>query len=298
MTMKASPSDVSPDVLYSPEALRRAWQQVRRNGPSPGTDQLTLTQFERKLDSELTRLRQEMVQGAYAPQPVRRFYVLKPSGKKRSLTIWTVRDRVAQRVVVDYLTPKLESLFLECSYGFRPGRRIEDAVAAVMQAHAANRRWVIDGDIADCFDSIPADLLLTQVRTLIQSAFIVQLVARWLNTPVEGRRGECAGVSQGGVISPLLTNLYLHRFDQAITMMLPEANLVRFADDFMILCRRKAEAAWGLKVTRHTLASLRMDLNQGKTRIIHFDQGFTFLGVEFKAGWHGPLPTQNSTNKE
>ena len=222
--------DPAPDVLFSLEALHRAWRLVRRNGTSPGSDGMTAAQFDQNLAEEFAKLRGEILAGQYKPCPVKRFYVPKDSGKNRPLSLWALRDRVAQRVIHDYLTPILESQFLDCSFGFRPGRSIEEAVGAIVQARESNRRWVVDADIASCFDRIPINLLMAQVRTLVPSRLAVRLIQQWLHTPVAGQYGEKAGVSQGSVISPQLANLYLHRFDQMILAALPEARLVRFAD--------------------------------------------------------------------
>ncbi len=283
-------ADPAPDQLFSLAALHRAWRLVRRSGPSAGTDGVTVARFERSLDEELNRLRQEILSGTYRPQPVSRFYMLKPSGKRRPLTVWTVRDRIAQRVILDYLTPVLERVFLECSYGFRPGRSVPEAVQAVIRARDANQRWVVDADIAACFDSIPLDLLMVQVRSAIPSSLAVRLVEQWIHTPVHKQPHNKAGVSQGGVISPQLANLYLHRFDQMMLAALPETPLVRFADDFILLSRSKHEALWALSVARRSLRNLRLALNMDKTRVVHFAEGFTFLGVTFHNNQVGVLP--------
>lgn len=280
-TPKPQGADLAPDRLFSLAALRRAWRLVRRSGPSVGTDGVKLPDFERNLDDELKRLRHDILTGTYRPLPVNRFYLRKASGKRRPITVWTVRDRVAQRVIHDHLTPVLENVFLDCSFGFRPGRSVPEAVQAVVRARDANKRWVVDADIADCFDSIPLDLLMVQVRAAIPSALAVQLIELWIHTPVHKQPGAVAGVSQGGVISPQLANLYLHRFDQMIAAALPETPLVRFADDFILLNRRKNEARWALAVAQRSLRNLRLTLNMEKTRVVHFADGFTFLGVSF-----------------
>ncbi len=283
MTPGKTAPDPPPERLFSPAALRRAWRLVRRNGPSPGSDGITPKKFDQHLEAELDRLRHDILTGRYVPRPVNRFFLTQSSGKRRPIMVWTVRDRVAQRVIHDYLTPVLERVFLDCSYGFRPGRSVPEAVAAVIEARDANRRWVVDADIADCFDSIPPGLLMTQVRSVVPSPLAVRLIEQWLNTTVNRQSRQRAGVSQGGVISPHLANLYLHRFDQMVLAALPEARLVRFADDFVILCRRKREAHWALSVARRSLGNLRLRLNSHKTRVVHFDQGFSFLGVTFRA---------------
>ncbi|MCC7451581.1 MAG: hypothetical protein IT324_29510 [Anaerolineae bacterium] len=242
MRSNAASVDPAPDSLFSADALRRAWQEVRRNGQSPGIDKVNMAAFGQRLDAELTRLRQEVLTGTYRPQKALRFYKIKASGKKRPLTVWAVRDRVLQRVVHDYLTSVCEPIFLDCSYGFRPNRRVEDACAHVRRGLADHLRWIVDADIQDCFDSIPPDRMMAQVQQVIHAPLIVHLIHLWLQTPIVGQPGILTGVSQGSVLSPQLTNLYLPRFDQAIVARLPHAQLIRFADDFVILCRRKVEA--------------------------------------------------------
>ncbi len=279
-----------PDVLFSRDGLYRAWQIMRRNGHAAGVDHVSAGLFERNLRHELGKLRAELIDGSYRPHAVQRYYKLKPSGKKRALSIWTIRDRVAQRVILEYLTPILEGHYLDCSYGFRPGRRIDHAVAAVMRGYQQGRNWVVDADIADCFDSIPIEPLMARVEAIIPSARAVALIRCWLNTPIMGQPGIVAGVSQGAVISPQLTNLYLHRFDVALTTLLPTVSLVRFADDFVILCKGRLVAQAALVLARQTLAQSGLRLNPQKTRIIPFEAGFTFLGVAFHEGGHGPLP--------
>lgn len=274
--------DPPPEVLFSMNALRRAWRVVRKSGDSPGRDGVTHAKFEAALDIELNRLRQHILNGAYQPVPVQRFYIRKASGKNRPISLWAMRDRVAQRVVLDYLTPILEALFLDVSCGFRLGRSTTDAVRAVIAARDAGLCWVVDADIADCFGSIPLDLLVGQVERIIPSALACRLIRLWLYTPVANEQGSIAGVSQGGVISPPLANLYLHRFDEMILAALPKARLVRFADDFVLLCADEDQAAWAMEVARRALENLKLRLNLRKTRIVHFDEGFTFVGATFK----------------
>lgn len=279
--------DPSPEILFSMNALRRAWQSIRRNGASPGTDSVTPEQFEQRLDAELNRLRQQILGGTYQPQPVRRFYVKKESGKQRPISIWAMRDRVAQRVVLDYLTPLFESFFLDCSYGFRPGRSTDKAVQAIIRERDSGLIWVLDTDIADCFGSIRLDMLTAQLYRVVPSPFVLTLIDVWLHTPVGSRESrEKAGVSQGGVISPQLANLFLHRFDEMMVAALPQARLIRFADDFVVLCRTEQKAIWSLDVARRSLENLHLALNMRKTRIVHFDEGFNFLGCAFKGRWH------------
>lgn len=284
---------VKDERLFSPASLRRAWVQVRRNGSSPGVDGVSVADFASNLDAGLEALRRDILNGSYRPSPVRRFYVAKASGKNRPLSVWTVRDRIAQRVVLDYLTPLLEEMFLPCSYGFRPGRSTEDAVRSVQYAYKKGRRWVVDADIRNCFDSIPPDLLIQQVGRVVKSARVTSLIQQWLHTPIKGQAGERAGVSQGSVLSPLLANLYLHRFDQMIFAALPGVFLVRFADDFVMLFEKRSQAEWGEVVAGQALNSLGLELNEDKTRVVHFQEGFAFLGMAFRGSKVRPIPKEN-----
>lgn len=292
MTDAVPPAALAPEALFSMNALRRAWVIVRRNGQSAGSDRQTMDAFEANTDGELNRLRQQILSGVYQPAPVRRYFIKKASGKQRPICIWAIRDRIAQRVVQDTLALILEPLFLPCSFGFRPLKSVDDAVKAIIDGWDADLRWVLDTDIQDCFASIPVADLLEQVRRVTPSPLMIKLIEMWLSTPVEGAKGEVAGLSQGGVISPLLANLYLHRFDEMLTAALPQAKLIRFADDFIVLCKSEDDATWALDVARRSLENLRLRLNLRKTRLIHFDEGFTFLGVRFKGRWHTSTSTK------
>lgn len=277
------------ETIFSPEAMQRAWQSVRRNGPTPGVDQVTMRQFKRKLDKNLTELRDELIGGVYEPQPVKRVLVPKPQGGLRPLAIWTLRDRIAQRVVHEYLVPIVEPRFLGCSYGFRPGRSVDDAVQAVIEAREADRRWGVDADIKDCFDSLKERLLVKRVESWVPEQVVVTLIKKWLRAriynPVRGQP-SVAMASQGGVITPLLANLYLHPFDVQVTRKVPYGTLVRFADDLIILCRRRRQAQAALAVARQALGRFGLQLNPYKTRLVHFNEGFKFLGVFFLRNEH------------
>ncbi len=272
---------VPPQQLFSMDALRRAWNQVRRGGKSPGTDKVTLELFDENLDVELNRLRQQLMSETYTPHPVRQFYIKKASGKLRPIRVWTVRDRIIQRVIVDYMTPILEHNFLDCSYGFRPGKSVKSAVEAIITGRDANQLWVLDADISDCFNTIDLKLLMREVKRTMPVQVVIKLIEQWLYTPIEGQAHTVAGVSQGGVVSPSLANLYLHRFDEMLIASLPQSKLVRFADDFIILSADEDQAIWSLEVARRSLANLKLKLNMRKTQIVHFDEGFNFLGYHF-----------------
>ena len=190
-------------------------------------------------------------------------------------------------MVYDYLEPIFEEGFLDCSYGFRPGRGVEDAVQAVLSHRDDGCRWVVDADIKNCFDSMDSRLLMRFLRRKVRNRIVLRLVKTWLDArifnPAPGEKGR-AGASQGGILSPLLCNIYLHPFDVEMTKQ--GLRLVRYADDFVILCRHNREAEKALKAAERTLARLKLNLNPHKTRIVHFDQGFKFLGVFFLRNEH------------
>jgi group II intron reverse transcriptase/maturase len=219
---------------------------------------------------------------------VKNVWVPKRGGEgNRPLALWAIRDRVAQRAVVDYLEPHFEARFLDCSFGFRPGRGVVDAVARVVALRDEGHRWVVDADIQDCFDSIDPGLLMGRLREELTDAGLLWLLQSWIEAKVMNALAErrpTAGASQGGPISPLLCNVYLHPFDVAITQA--GLHLVRYADDLVVLCRRKQDAEGALVAVERALRPLRLVLNPHKTRLVHFDQGFQFLGVFFLRGEH------------
>lgn len=268
--------------LFSDEALRRAWAQVRTNKGAPGVDGVTIRTFEQTLDEHLGKLQEELVAGTYTPRPVKRILVPKASGGLRPIGIWTLRDRVAQRVIHDYLEPIFEPRFLGCSFGFRPGLSIHDAVARVEQHRNANRRWIVDADIKDCFNSIDSSILMRLVRRRVRHYQVTGLIEKWLKArifnSVDGEPKQ-AGVSQGSVLAPLLSNVYLHEFDTAV--MQDDLHLVRFADDWIICCRRKQDAQHALTRAGRHLQQLKLTIHPRKTQIVHFDDGFKFLGHFF-----------------
>lgn len=269
-------------VLFSAEAMQRAWLKVKAVGGGPGIDLVSIDKFERDLDQNLSTLRHELLTGIYKPQPVKRLLAPKASGGLRPLALWTLRDKIAQRVVYDSIEPYFESQFLPCSFGFRPGRSIADVVSTVTANREANRRWVADIDIKNCFDSLDNRLLMKFVAQRIYVPLILKLIKAWLNAQVfnelSGVRAV-AGASQGAVISPLLANIYLHQVDLVLSQR--RLHLIRYADDMIVCCRTKAEAQQALNSTELALGKIRLKLNPHKSRIVHFDQGFKFLGVFF-----------------
>jgi len=280
------------DKVYAMATLRRAWEQVRANHGAPGVDRVTVEQFDRQAEANLQRLAEQLRDGTYRPQAVRRVWIDKiGSREKRPLGIPTVRDRVVQAAIRMTLEPIFESAFAERSYGFRPGRCCQSALAVVDAALAAQATWVVDADIKGYFDSIPHEPLLARVRERVADGRVLTLLEAFLAQDIfENLRHWTPeqGTPQGAVISPLLANLYLDRLDHA--MAAAGFLLVRYADDFVVLCRSEAEAQSALEMIRRWTDAAGLTLHPDKTRIVDATQrgGFDFLGYHFERGKKWP----------
>jgi len=387
--------------------LVAAWRSVRSNvararrASSCGVDEVSVAAFEQQWEANLAELAGSMREGRYQPLPPRRIQVRRPDGRKRAIGVLAVRDRIAQRAAHQVLSPLFEEQFLDCSYGFRPGRSVEDALHRVLCYRQAGCEWVFDGDVAACFDTLDHGLLMRFVGEQVRERPVLRLIEAWLEAGVletdaevyripgpwerlldgatrglrsaspepfpdwtqeddtdgviddggwrrremlryVGRDALLAGLAvarpvmkktlpglrrlarrkgviwgaagltgaatlagtwlllhrmaprprgtlQGGALSPLLANVYLHRFDQAMTGA--GQNLVRFADDFLICCPEQVAAERAGELAARELAGLRLRLNPAKTRVVSFDQGFHFLGHRFggrRSGWSSP----------
>ena len=405
------------DLLCEPDRLMSAWKRVRANRGAPGIDQVTIAEFERNLQTNLTELALRLREGRYYPMPVRVVEMRKSNGGIRRLGILTVEDRIVQRAALDLIEPLFEPAFLDCSYGFRPNRSVEMAVQRVLDYRSEGDFYVVDADISDCFGSLDHGLLMQLVQARIRDKRMLALIRMWLDTglvlpgavgPQEpsgrprivdrivnsmsdsfdaaishlldergyssygygsyaeygaqalygnedhnkggreddnatdlhhvarkealkrlGRDGALllltysnrvrrllspkalaltgaaalattayplaarlirnrlgakpagAGAVQGGALSPLLSNVYLHEFD--VAMSKGGLHLVRYADDFVILCIDERAAREALELTSRKLGEMRLRLNPEKTRIMRFDAGLEFLGYRFDA---------------
>ena len=281
------------DKTYAPANLARAFDKVWKNGGSAGADEQTVVHFAKHAEEELSRLAQQMSDGRYRPQPVRRAWIPKPgSREKRPLGIPAVRDRLVQGALRHVLEPIFEAEFAEHSYGFRPGRGAKDALRRVDTLLKAGHVWGVDADLKSYFDTIPHERLLALVKARVADGRVLALVESFLRAGVlEEAKGwqptEC-GTPQGGVISPLLANLYLDPLDQQMARAGWE--MVRYADDFVILCRSEAEAQAALATVRVWVGEAGLTLHPEKTRVVDASQpgGFDFLGYHFERGMKWP----------
>lgn len=280
------------DKVYSLRNLQAAFAQVKANGGAAGVDHVTTEMFEDNLEANLTRVSEQLAAGKYQPQAVRRKWIPKPESKQqRPLGIPTVRDRVVQGALRNVLEPIFERDFAEHSYGFRPERGCKDALRRVDQLLKAGSSWVVDADIANYFDTIPQDKLLGQVARKVADSRMLELVAAMLQQGVmEGMAywRPTAGTPQGAVISPLLANIYLDPLDHELRRQGFE--MVRYADDFVILCRTEAEARAALARVQVWTTQVGLQLHAEKTRIVDVRQrgGFDFLGYHFERGYRWP----------
>ena len=274
------------DRIFRPDVLTRAWQEVRANKGSAGVDGVSIEDVERHgVGTFLRSLMLDLKAGEYRPKPVLRVYIPKPDGRQRPLGIPTVRDRVVQQACKIVMEPIFEVSFEDCSHGFRPKRSALQAVEEIKQ-NLVRGWWVVDADIQGYFDAIDHDILMSLVGKRVGDRRVLKLLRGWLKAGVveEGCwQATETGSPQGGVISPLLANIYLHVLDRIWTTRHGTiGRLVRYADDFVIVCRSKGQANAALRVVRGILDRLRLVLSPTKTRLVDAGrEGFEFLGFHF-----------------
>lgn len=275
--------------ISSLKSLNHAWNKVRENQGGPGVDQITVEQFAQNLEENLRTLQGELQDGVYRPLPALRIYVNKDDGGQRSIGIPAVRDRVVQQSLLSELSPIFEPQFLDCSFAYRPGRSALDAIKRVESLLKEVCQWVLDGDIEGFFDSIDRALLLGFVAESVSDASILKLIEAFLNAGVfedMGLHDGYLGIAQGNVISPLLANIYLHRFDLALTHK--GYHLIRYADDFVLLEDSQEKATKALADAAIALQTLKLNLNEKKTSLLHARSGFVFLGYYIDSRGKGP----------
>ena len=280
------------DKVSSLANLKSAFAQVKRNEGSAGVDHVTVRMFEAHLEENLQRLSESLRAGSYRPQPIRRVWIPKPGSKeKRPLGIPTVRDRVTQAAVRNVLEPIFERDFAAQSYGFRPGRGTKDALRRVNELLKAGYVHVVDADLQSYFDTIPHQPLLEQVRGKVADGKVLDLLDLYLGQEVMESAKHWipeGGTPQGAVISPLLSNIYLDPLDHRMAQLGYE--MVRYADDFVILCRSQSEAQRALCDVEEWTTAAGLRLHPEKTRIVDASQrgGFDFLGYHFERGYRWP----------
>jgi RNA-directed DNA polymerase len=278
------------DKVYCLRNLIRASEKVCSNGGSPGLDGMSIATWRAQHELNLKSLRSALLEGRYRGAPVKRVYIPKPGdpSKKRPLGIPDVRERVCQQAVLQQLSPAFEEVFFEDSYGFRPGRSTHTAAHRIEELKRQGYRYVVDLDIENFFGNVDHEILLSQVRKVVKDRRVLGLIRGWLRAGVmeEGKvRYDTSGTPQGGPISPLLSNIYLTPFDFAMK----EAgwNLIRYADDVLILCKTQEDAQAALEMARKLLESAKLKLSEAKTKVSSFKEGFDFLGFRFGARGRG-----------
>lgn len=276
------------DKVFAKRSLESAFERVRRNKGAAGVDNVTVGLFDKKREANLEKLGDALRQGTYIPQPVKRIYIPKPgSSEKRPLGIPTLRDRVVQTSLRAVLEPIFEKDFAEHSYGFRPGRGCKDALRRVDQLLKDGYIHIVDADIKGYFDSIPHEPLMALVEEKIADRRVLDLIRAYLTMDVfDGIKqwSPDGGTPQGAIISPLLSNIYLDPLDRLMAGRGFE--MVRYADDFIVLCRTREEAEKALATIREWIESAELTLHPDKTRLVDASQkgGFDFLGYHFERG--------------
>lgn len=277
--------------------VEAAYRKVRRGGKAAGIDHQSWTDFDKKLADNLYVIWNRMASGSYHPQAVRQVEIPKKDGKMRKLGIPTLGDRIAQQVVKDYMERKIDHLFHEHSYGYRPLKSAHDALDQVRR-NCYEQDWVIDLDIAGFFDEIDHQVMLKAVEHAMDEKWVKMYVNRWLEMPVQLAGGKLLakagkGTPQGGVISPILANLYLHfTLDKWLSKHYPDVRFVRYADDVVIHCNTKEQAEYLLEAIRERLGQVKLQVNESKTHIAyckdykrkasHEKVSFEFLGFSYR----------------
>ena len=276
------------DKVHAPATLAAAWERVRANAGAAGVDGQSVERFERGEQVYLAELATALRTGSYHPQPIRRVEIPKGDGRTRPLGIPAVKDRIAQTAVKLVIEPIFEAAFHPVSYGFRPGRGCRDALREVERLLGEGHTFVVDADFASYFDTIPHDRLMARVEERISDGRVLALLRGWLQHDIlheMERWTPTQGTPQGAVISPLLANIYLHPLDELMSAR--GYRMVRYADDFVVLCKSREEAAAALAEITGWVTANGLRLHPDKTHVGDCrepGQGFEFLGYRFEAG--------------
>lgn len=270
------------DQLLYRDNLDAAWQRVRDNAGCQGCDGISISEFDFHRESHLDRLQKAIRGGYYHPLPLSRVQVPKPSGSFRYLSVPVVRDRVAQTAAYLVTYPLFEKEYEACSHAYRAGRSVKTAILQIKQLRDLGYTHVVDADIDDFFDNIDHDRLLNKLPAIIPDRRVRELFAKWVHAEVyDGEKiyPLTRGIPQGSVVSPMLANLFLDELDENLALF--GLKVVRFADDFLVLCKSETKAEEAIEITDYLLEEMDLDLNPLKTKLTSFSRGFKFLGVTF-----------------
>jgi RNA-directed DNA polymerase len=276
------------DKVYKRKNLEMAWEKVKENRGSGGVDGQSLAAFEAQLGPQLARLRRELQEDTYQPLPVRQHPIPKRDkpGEYRMLGIPAIYDRVCQQALLNRLEPIFEPVFDDASFGYRRGRSTKDALRKIWKEIQSGSEWIVDADLRDFFGSVDHEKLLTLVAQRVADGRVLRLIKAMLKAGSYGK-GRLfpseRGTPQGGVVSPTLSNILLTPFDRE--MRLRGYQLTRYADDWVITCKSAAEARAAVEAARRILKQLGVELHSQKTRIVHVQYGFEFLGYKIKLGY-------------
>jgi len=281
------------DKVYKRKNLEMAWEKVKANRGSGGVDGQTLEAFEAQLDQQLERLQRELKEDTYQPLPVRQHPIPKRDkpGECRMLGIPAIYDRVCQQALLNRLEPIFEPIFDDASFGYRRGRSTKDALRKIWKEIQGGSEWIVDADLRNFFGSVDHEKLLTLVAQRVADGRVLRLIKAMLKAGSYGKGQLCpseCGTPQGGVVSPMLSNILLTPFDRE--MRLRGYQLTRYADDWVITCKSAAEARAAVEAAGRILKQLGVELHPQKTRIVHVRYGFEFLGYKIKRGKKLHLP--------
>lgn len=287
----ANTFNVAEIVQNTPEwmtvaKLRDAWLGIKGKNKSGGIDQQNITDYQRHIRKNLRKLSQKLIAQTYIPQPEKKIFIPKGKGEERPIGLSTIEDKIVQTAIRAVIEPVFEPMFLDCSYAYRPGKGHRSAIEKVEYFIQNNKFWVLRCDIDNFFDEISHEILLRLLAQHLSDKYILKLIEMWLT--IGGFDGgnyveRTAGVPQGSVIAPLLSNLYLHKFDQMLVNR--KVNYVRYADDFIIFCKSEEAARDLLRQCENFLIQkLKLRLNPDKKRVVNIVNGFTFLGIRFTNG--------------
>jgi RNA-directed DNA polymerase len=287
----------SKPIPITKEMVRQAYRKVRSNKGSAGIDEISLKQFDENLLKNLYKLWNRLASGSYFPMPVKEVIIPKSNGGQRKLGIPNISDRIAQEVVKAYVELRLEAEFLPTSYGYRPHKSAHNALAQVKE-NVRKFSWIIDMDIQSFFDEVNHDLLMKAVEKHVPEKWVQMYIRRWLQTPIQTEESlvhkHGKGTPQGGVISPLLANLFLHYvLDKWLIQTFPTVKFVRYADDVLVHCISEKQAHYVLDAIKRRLKECKLQLNEQKTKIAYckdyrrnegkeYPKSFDFLGHTFK----------------